>query len=164
MARLEMHVTRSGEQAHEVSCAYCDTRFRYTNRAQVVGKAAVPVFGSGTGEEAARASAEEQLRGELEAVRPVRCPGCDRFQPNMVPAFRRELSAPWLIGVGAVGALATGWVMFFAEGAFWNSDVVWAAVPSVFVAAMLAIVAASFFIDPNAHPRWRQRHPLGKRG
>jgi DNA-directed RNA polymerase subunit RPC12/RpoP len=155
-------VTLSQTKMISYGCIHCSTRFSAKTRVVGVGSAREPVL-FGSGEAKADERAELDLIRELNQVRPVRCPGCDRFKLDMYRPARMSVAVPATLAVAALGVLATLALMFLGTGPFWGDERVWFAVPAAFgMVALLTYALLMTLLDPNA-PIVRQRFPVGVR-
>ncbi len=162
MSRIRHQVRLSDTKTSAYSCFHCDTKFDATIKVVGVGEAAEPAF-FGSGVAIAHGRAEEDVARELQRVHPVRCPSCDRFQPEMYKPARQSVVLPAVMGVVAVGVLATLALMFFGTGPFWGNELVWVGFPcSLGLVTGIGYAVAMKVLDPHA-PFIKRRFRVGVR-
>jgi hypothetical protein len=166
------HATAAGSRWKAVTCYTCATEFAYLRSAEAKGEATT-MWWNFWRDNAGRArnEASQKLDVELDGSSPIRCPGCERFQPAMFGAIRRGWAAEytWMPFVAALAVVAiAGFVgrrdaLTLSPGDFieayleniFNLDHWLGVIAGAVVAGVIGIRLAARRIDPNAdRDRW----------
>lgn len=104
--------TASGQRWKPVRCVHCKLEWAYLVERQGGGAGAAPLF---VGSDEAKKQASEQAQSNLvraldAALEPVRCPGCQKYQPAMVELLKDSRA----MGFTLTAALATIGALVFA--------------------------------------------------
>lgn len=145
-----------------VLCASCGCGFLYRMRVSAQAEIEVGILGSADNarDSAERLASAELRKKMLNGCRPVPCPQCGNYQPNMVAAIRAHLwsriaAAAQMAGIVAA-LLAAGWAMWWEGGNPADVLMYLFRMPTVWCAAGVGVVAAGaavyayFLLDPNA--------------
>jgi hypothetical protein len=147
-----------------VECEHCRLEWAFRVRIGGMGKGESPYMldNEGAKERAAkraRLALEEDRQLASEGVtRNVRCPGCGRYQSEMVRSLRASHGSSWGV-LGMLGLLLGGMLVLrglTGEGNFGSDGVVWIACGVVPIAAGVGALAwrrrLRQHYDPNAKP------------